>query len=51
MTVETLVYGLRENKLLWGGQSKTTNPCNLDRLIEDTAKQVGGELIKAWAER
>ena len=46
VTVETLVYGLRENKLLWGGQSKTTNPRNLDRLIEDTAAQVAGELVR-----
>jgi hypothetical protein len=46
VTVETLVYGLRENKLLWGGQSRTTNPRNLDRLIEDTAEQVGGELVR-----
>ena len=46
VTVETLVYGLRENKLLWGGQSKTTNPRNLDRLIEDTAAQVAGELAR-----
>jgi hypothetical protein len=46
VTVETLVYGLRENKLLWGGQSRTTNPRNLDRLIEDTAQQVAGELVR-----
>ena len=46
VTIETLVYGLRENKLLWGGQSKTTNPRNLDRLIEDTAAQVAGELVR-----
>ena len=42
--VETLVFGLRENKLLWAGQSKTSNPRNLDRLIEDTAAQVLQEL-------
>ncbi len=42
--VETLVYSLRQNKLVWSGQSKTTNPANLNRLIENAAKQVGDEL-------
>ena len=46
VTVETLVYGLRENKLLWGGQSKTTNPRSVNRLIEDTAEQVVNELAR-----
>jgi hypothetical protein len=44
--IETLVYSLLENKLVWGGQSKTRNPSNLDRLIEDTAKQVADELVR-----
>ena len=44
--VETLVYSLHQNKLVWGGQSKTKNPANLDRLIEDTAKQVADELVR-----
>ena len=37
--VETLVYSLHQNKLVWSGQSKTTNPANLNRLIENTAKR------------
>ena len=44
--VETLVYSLHQNKLVWSGQSKTTNPANLNRLIENTAKQVGDELVR-----
>ena len=44
--IETLVYSLPQNKLVWGGQSKTKNPANLDRLIEDTAKQVADELVR-----
>jgi len=44
--VETLVYSLTQNKLLWGGQSKTRNPANLDRLIADTAEQVADELVR-----
>jgi len=35
--VETLVYALDQNKLVWGGQSKTTNPDNLATLIEELA--------------
>ena len=46
VVVETLVYSLALNKLVWGGQSKTRNPANLDRLIEDTAKQVAAELAR-----
>ena len=44
--IETLVYSLQQNKLLWGGQSKTRNPANLDRLIVDTAEQVADELVR-----
>jgi hypothetical protein len=46
ISVETLVYSLPQNRLVWGGQSKTKNPSNLDRLIEDTAKQVADELVR-----
>ena len=44
VTIETLVYGLRENKLLWAGQSETTNPQNVDRVIKETAEKVVREL-------
>jgi hypothetical protein len=44
--VETLVYSLAQNKLVWGGQSKTTNPASVERLIANTAKQVGEELAR-----
>ena len=46
VVVETLVYSLRDNKLVWSGQSRTTNPSNLNRLVEDTARQVGKELVR-----
>jgi hypothetical protein len=46
IVVETLVYSLPQNKLVWGGQSKTKNPANLDRLIADTAEQVADELVR-----
>ncbi|HEX2492619.1 MAG TPA: hypothetical protein VHK24_02505 [Steroidobacter sp.] len=44
--IETLVYSMTQNKLVWGGQSKTKNPANLDRLIKDTAEQVADELVR-----
>lgn len=44
VSVETLVYSLRQNKLVWGGQSTTTNPANVDRLVRDTARKVAREL-------
>jgi hypothetical protein len=44
VSVETLVYSLRQNMLVWAGQSRTTNPGNVDRLVRDTAGQVAREL-------
>jgi hypothetical protein len=44
VSVETLVYSLRQNKLVWGGQSTTTNPSSVDRLVHDTATKVAREL-------
>jgi hypothetical protein len=44
--VETLVYSLRQNKLVWGGQSKLTNPASIDRTIERLASAVAAELQK-----
>ncbi len=44
VSVETLVYSLRQNMLVWGGESQTTNPASIDRLVQDTAKKVAREL-------
>lgn len=44
--VETLVYSLGQNKLVWASQSKTRNPASLESLIANTAKQVGDELAR-----
>ena len=44
VSVETLVYSLRQNMLVWGGQSTTTNPSSVDRLVHDTARKVAREL-------
>jgi len=44
VTIETLVYSLRQNKLVWGGQSKSTNPSSVDKLIRETAEKTAREL-------
>lgn len=47
VAVETLVYALPQNKLLWGGQSKTTNPENVGELVAEVAAAAAKELEHA----
>jgi hypothetical protein len=44
VTIETLVYSLRQNKLVWAGQSRTTNPSNVDKVVKETAEKAAKEL-------
>jgi hypothetical protein len=44
VTVETLVFDLRQNKLIWAGQTRTENPDDMDRFIRDLAKLVSRDL-------
>ena len=46
VSVETLVYSLRQNKLVWAGQSRTTNPTGVDQLVKETSTAVALELQK-----
>ncbi|MFL5575153.1 MAG: hypothetical protein ACJ79S_04170 [Gemmatimonadaceae bacterium] len=46
VSVETLVYSLRQNRLVWAGQSRTTNPANVDRLVTEVATAAGDEMRK-----
>jgi hypothetical protein len=46
VVVETLIYSLKQNKLVWGGQSRTTNPKNVDQLVKKLATAVSSELEK-----
>jgi hypothetical protein len=47
LVIETLVFGVSDNKLLWAGASETTNPKNLQKVVEDlveaTVKQMRKE--------
>jgi hypothetical protein len=46
VSVETLIYSLKQNQLVWGGQSKTTNPENVKQLISELASATADELKK-----
>ncbi len=45
--VETLVYSVAQDKLLWAGQSKTTNPSNIQKFIADLSDGAAKEMRKA----
>ena len=45
--VETLVYSMKQNKLVWAGQSKTTNPSQVDAFVKEVAAGAGKEMKKA----
>jgi hypothetical protein len=44
--VETLVYDLKQDKLVWAGSSSTTNPKRVDSLVRDIVGKVAGEIKK-----
>jgi hypothetical protein len=44
--METLVYSLKDDKVVWSGISKTTDPKNARQLVEDVAAAVGKDLKK-----
>ena len=44
--VETLVYSLRQNKLVWAGESRTTNPSNMDAFIAELAVEAAAAMKK-----
>jgi hypothetical protein len=44
VTIETLVYSLRQNKLVWAGQSRTTNPMDVEALVRKLSAAAAMEL-------
>jgi hypothetical protein len=46
VSVETLIYSLKQDKLLWAATSRTTNPANLDNLVKEVADAVAKEMKK-----
>lgn len=47
LLVETLVYSLEQNKLVWAGQTKTTNPKNANSVVQTLVGKVANEIKKA----
>ena len=45
--VETSIYSLREDRLLWVATTETMNPSSVNSLVEDVAKAVRRELERA----
>jgi len=46
VTIETRVYSLKQNKLVWAGKSKTTNPSNVDDVVRKLAAATAEQLKK-----
>jgi hypothetical protein len=46
VSIETLVYSLGQNKLVWAGQSQTTDPSELDGLVRSIVAAAANELRK-----
>ena len=45
--VETLVYSVTQDELIWAGVSKTVDPSHVDDLVSDLAKAVTDQMEKA----
>ena len=46
VAVETLIYSLKDDKLLWAGTSHTTNPDNLSELVTEVADAVAKQAAR-----
>jgi hypothetical protein len=46
VTVETLVYSLEQDKLVWAGRSATTNPDKVAPFVKELAAGAARELRK-----
>jgi hypothetical protein len=46
VNVETLVYDLKADKLVWAGKSETTNPDRVDALIKELVSAAAAEMKK-----
>jgi hypothetical protein len=46
LIVETLVYSLHQNKLVWASQSKTINPTQAGSFMRELSKTLGTEMEK-----
>jgi hypothetical protein len=44
--LETMIYSIEKDELLWAGRSETTKPKDIKKFVEDLAKEAGKELRK-----
>ena len=44
VTVETRIFSLADNKLVWAARTKTDNPKSVDHLVESTADAIAAQL-------
>ena len=44
VSIETLIYDLRQNKLVWAGQTRTMNPSDVEAFVGELAEAVSREL-------
>lgn len=44
VSIETVIYDLRQNKLVWAGQTETMNPANVESFISELAEAISKEL-------
>ena len=46
LSIETLVYSLTRDELLWAGTSRTSDPGKLDRLVDEIADSAAREMTR-----
>jgi hypothetical protein len=46
ISIETLVYSIDEDMLLWAGESETTDPKEVRRFVKQLVDAVGKEMRK-----
>jgi hypothetical protein len=51
VVVETLIYGVPQNKLLWAAASQTKNPKTLQKFVADLVKEAAKEIQKLRAQK
>lgn len=44
--VETLIFSLKQDKLVWAGRSETTNPKDVPKFVKELSKKVAEQLKK-----
>jgi hypothetical protein len=47
ITLETLIYSIDKDELIWAGRSESTNPKDIQKFVQELVKAAGKELRKA----